>query len=67
MLCDLLGDRFVKRKQEYRGFVDLVDSRIAPLEALDSADLSNAVLGERLDRITKQTLVELEDARKALE
>jgi len=63
-LLYLYRDQFIKRKEEFSTLVQMLDKRMVRVEDIDSGDLSLAILGERIDRITGRTLVEFEDAQK---
>jgi len=63
-LLYLYRDTFLKRKEEFRHLVQMLDARTIKVESISSEDLTAAILGERIDRITKNTLESFTDTFK---
>jgi len=63
-LLYLFRDKFIKRKEEYGMLIRLLDAKKEKIDFLSARELSVPIFRERLNRITKMTLIDFEDALK---
>ncbi|MFC1552032.1 hypothetical protein ACFL6P_05630 [Candidatus Latescibacterota bacterium] len=63
-LLYLYHDTVVKRKEEFRELIHLLDARSKQEESITSEELTVPIFGERIDRITHKTLMNFEDTFK---
>lgn len=60
----LYKEDYLKRKEEFLELMRLLNARTVKAAQVSSEELTAALLGARIDALTKKTLTALEDARK---